>query len=85
MMLSVVFRPLQDCPHVYRTSIMTEVLSTQHSRVAPAASNHEELLLKLDGLLEHYLHLLDEYQTAREQLSRQLSSVCQTRLRLLEV
>jgi hypothetical protein len=35
----------------------------------------EKLILKLDDLLEQYLNLLDQYQTTRQQLSTQLSSV----------
>lgn len=35
----------------------------------------EKLMLKLDDLFEQYLNLLDQYQTARQQLSTQLASV----------
>jgi len=35
----------------------------------------EDLATKLDGLLERYLGLLDQYQQAREQLAKALSSV----------
>jgi len=35
----------------------------------------ESLNSKLDELFERYLSLLDEYQTAREQLSSQFSTV----------
>jgi hypothetical protein len=38
-------------------------------------SEKDALVAKLDQLLEKYLHTLDEYQKAREQLSKQLSSV----------
>ncbi|KAH7079300.1 hypothetical protein BKA63DRAFT_563941 [Paraphoma chrysanthemicola] len=37
-------------------------------------SEKDALVAKLDQLLEKYLHTLDEYQKAREQLSKQLSS-----------
>ncbi|KAH7078601.1 hypothetical protein FB567DRAFT_596197 [Paraphoma chrysanthemicola] len=37
-------------------------------------SEKDALVAKLDELLEKYLHTLDEYQKAREQLSKQLSS-----------
>jgi len=35
----------------------------------------EDLVPKLDRLLERYLGLLDQYQQAREQLAKDLSSV----------
>ncbi|KAF2131974.1 hypothetical protein P153DRAFT_182386 [Dothidotthia symphoricarpi CBS 119687] len=44
----------------------------------PNVDNSEDekkaLLIRLDDLLEEYLNTLDEYQKAREQLSKQLSS-----------
>lgn len=40
----------------------------------PSAPSREALLDNLDTLLERYLHLLDEYQTARQQLQKQLSA-----------
>jgi len=35
-----------------------------------------KLMHKLDELFEQYLNLLDQYQTARQQLATQLSVVC---------
>jgi hypothetical protein len=35
----------------------------------------EKLMVRLDDLFEEYLNLLDQYQTTRQQLSTQLSSV----------
>ncbi|EON66328.1 hypothetical protein W97_05721 [Coniosporium apollinis CBS 100218] len=40
----------------------------------PSAPSREALLDNLDTLLERYLHLLDEYQAARQQLQKQLSA-----------
>lgn len=43
----------------------------------PVASpqTQEELLNSIDTLLERYLHLLDQYQTLQQGLSKQLSAV----------
>jgi hypothetical protein len=43
-------------------------------------SGKDALVVRLDELLEKYLHTLDEYQKVREQLSKQLSSVSRFRL-----
>jgi hypothetical protein len=40
----------------------------------------EELNLKLDDLWERYLNLLNEYQAARTELSKELSSVSEHHL-----
>jgi hypothetical protein len=52
---------------------------------APIVENQAEkpedkdaLIVRLDELLEKYLHTLDEYQKTRDQLSKQLSSVRNT-------
>ncbi|KAL5113483.1 hypothetical protein ACEQ8H_008647 [Pleosporales sp. CAS-2024a] len=37
-------------------------------------ANKDALIVRLDELLEKYLHTLDDYQKLREQLSKQLSS-----------
>jgi hypothetical protein len=49
------------------------------SRVEDQAENKDALIIRLDELLEKYLHTLDAYQKAREQLSKQLSSVIHTK------
>lgn len=59
---------------------MVEVQSptVPHSRTE--VDSHEAdkaaLIVRLDELLEKYLHTLDAYQKTRDQLSKQLSSVC---------
>jgi hypothetical protein len=58
---------------------MTEVQSQPavmpESKVESHSADKDVLIARLDELLEKYLHTLDEYQKAREQLSKQLSSV----------
>jgi hypothetical protein len=39
------------------------------------ASDQEDLIEKLDALLERYLEVLDEYEKARQELSSSMSSV----------
>jgi len=57
---------------------MTEVQpqpSTIFESKAGNSIDKDALISRLDELLEQYLHKLDEYQKAREQLSKQLSFV----------
>jgi septal ring factor EnvC (AmiA/AmiB activator) len=49
------------------------------------AEDKDALIIRLDELLEKYLHTLDAYQKTREQLSKQLSSVSHTRFRFLKI
>ncbi|KAJ9641460.1 hypothetical protein H2199_005430 [Coniosporium tulheliwenetii] len=55
---------------------MAETLPTPPPELAdpPSAPSRDALLDKLDTLLERYLCLLDEYQTARQQLQEHLSA-----------
>ncbi|OCK88210.1 uncharacterized protein K441DRAFT_669479 [Cenococcum geophilum 1.58] len=53
---------------------MVEILVLGGRAPAVIALSRDELLHKLDGLLERYLNLLDRYQQARLQLSNHLSS-----------
>lgn len=72
---------LSSTPNSFKhiKSIMTEVQSQAPviiDNIAQGSSTDKDALLsRLDELLEQYLHTLDEYQNAREQLSKQLSSV----------
>jgi hypothetical protein len=50
-------------------AVMPEFNAERH------AVDKDTLIARLDELLEKYLHTLDEYQKAREQFSKQLSSV----------
>jgi hypothetical protein len=43
--------------------------------ISSQSFDKDALVTRLDQLLEKYLNTLDEYQKAREQLSKQLSSV----------
>jgi len=54
---------------------MVEILVLGGQAPEVTASSRDELLHKLDGLLERYLNLLGRYQQARLQLSNHLSSV----------
>jgi seryl-tRNA synthetase len=45
------------------------------SKIESQSVDKDALIIRLDELLEKYLHTLDEYQKTREQLSKQLSSV----------
>ena len=54
---------------------MVEIQVLGGQAPAVTAPSRDELLHKLDGLLERYLNLLDRYQQARLQLSNHLSSV----------
>lgn len=47
----------------------------EKSELGSQAADKDALVARLDELLEKYLHTIDEYQKAREQLSKQLSSV----------
>jgi hypothetical protein len=49
--------------------------SVPESKVESKTEDKDALIVRLDELLEKYLHTLDEYQKSREQLSKQLSSV----------
>jgi hypothetical protein len=40
-----------------------------------SGSEKDELVLRLDDLLERYLHTLDAYQKAQQQLTQHLSAV----------
>lgn len=57
---------------------MTEVqnpLSGPTPTAQPCSADKDSLITRLDTLLEQYLHTLDEYDTLKQQLSKQLSSV----------
>lgn len=45
------------------------------SKAESRVDDKDALIVRLDELLEKYLHTLDQYQKTREQLSKQLSSV----------
>jgi hypothetical protein len=45
------------------------------SQIESQSVDKDALIMRLDELLEKYLHTLDEYQKIREQMSKQLSSV----------
>jgi vacuolar-type H+-ATPase subunit D/Vma8 len=53
---------------------MAAVASERTSTPQLEAKNAEDLLQRLDDLLEQYLNTLDEYQKARERLSANLSA-----------
>jgi hypothetical protein len=53
------------------------------SKTENQAEDKDALIVRLDELLEKYLHTLDEYQNTRGLLSKQLSSVRDTKLELL--
>jgi hypothetical protein len=56
---------------------MAEVDDSMISRADIAAQrDKDDLLDRLDVLLERYLHTLHEYQKVMQELSKQLSSVC---------
>ncbi|KAI9854823.1 MAG: hypothetical protein M1830_006506 [Pleopsidium flavum] len=51
---------------------MTEVLTSMEPQPKSSRSV-EQLIRSLDSLLERYLHLLDQYQSVQQQLSKELS------------
>jgi hypothetical protein len=68
----------QAPPHISNLPNMAEVqnqpASIPESKIESRADK-DALIIRLDELLEEYLHTLDQYQKTREQLSTQLSSV----------
>jgi hypothetical protein len=54
---------------------MATTMEHSASNSSSKGDGAENLMLKLDDLFEQYLNLLDQYQTARQQLSTQLSAV----------
>jgi len=54
---------------------MTEVLNPQKSTASKDPASQQQLVRSLDGLLERYLHLLDQYQTLQQELTKHLSAV----------
>lgn len=72
---------LLSTPHLFACSrqVMAGVqIQAPMVTGSPGQSSQAEgdtLISRLDELLEQYLHTLNEYQKAREQLSKQLSSV----------
>jgi hypothetical protein len=57
--------------------IMAEVDDSLFNRAEIAAQrDRDDLLDRLDVLLERYLHTLHEYQKVMQELTKQLSSVC---------
>jgi len=62
-------------PSTLKTQMAT-IVDSQTSQSLNKQEELHELNLKLDDLFARYLNLLDQYQTARKQLSTELSSVC---------
>lgn len=54
---------------------MTEVLGPTKALPGKDSSSQEQLVHSLDALLERYLHLLDQYQTLQQELTKHLSAV----------
>ncbi len=54
---------------------MTEILTSPKSTSVEESGAQEELVRALDDLLERYLHLLDQYQTLQQELTKHLSAV----------
>jgi hypothetical protein len=54
---------------------MSTTMEQPVSDLSRSGESAEKLMLRLDDLFEEYLNLLDQYQTTRQQLSTQLSSV----------
>lgn len=54
---------------------MTEFLTPPKPTSVDKSAPQEELVRTLDGLLERYLHLLDQYQTLQQELTKHLSAV----------
>lgn len=54
---------------------MTEALSRNGPSLGKDSASQEQLIRSLDGLLERYLHLLDQYQTLQQELTKHLSAV----------
>jgi len=64
-----------------KAEMMTEIQEVSLNRAEIAARRDKDDLLDcLDDLLEHYLHTLHEYHKVMNELSTQLSSVCQSEL-----
>lgn len=57
------------------TEIQSQPLGVSESSISSPGFDKDALVIRLDELLKKYLNTLDEYQKAREQLSKQLSSV----------
>jgi seryl-tRNA synthetase len=55
--------------------VQSQPAPVPESKVESKTEDKDALIVRLDELLEKYLHTLDEYQKSREQLSKQLSSV----------
>ncbi|KAH7405743.1 hypothetical protein DE146DRAFT_779065 [Phaeosphaeria sp. MPI-PUGE-AT-0046c] len=54
--------------------VQSQPLETERSEPGSQAADREALVARLDVLLEKYLHTIDAYQKAREQLAKQLAS-----------
>ena len=54
---------------------MAEVLIQSPTRPDVPSESKETLVRSLDDVLEHYLALLDQYQTLQQKLARHLSDV----------
>jgi hypothetical protein len=61
--------------HVNMAEAQSEPVVAADSGAGSQTVDRGVLLVRLDELLEKYLHTLDEYQNLRLQLSKQLSSV----------
>jgi hypothetical protein len=57
------------------TEVQSNTVSLTVSDLQSQAVDKDALIVRLDELLETYLHTIDRYQKTREQLSKQLSSV----------
>jgi hypothetical protein len=55
--------------------VQSQPMDVPESKLESQAADKDTLIARLDELLEKYLYTLDEYQKARELLSKQLSSV----------
>lgn len=58
--------------------VHSQAIQIPDSRTEGQGTEEEKdaLIAKLDELLERYLNTLDEYERVRQELSKQLSSVC---------
>jgi 2-phosphoglycerate kinase len=57
------------------TEVESNMASVSASEFQSQSVDKDALIVRLDELLETYLHTIDKYQKTREQLSKQLSSV----------
>jgi hypothetical protein len=66
--------PLHSSKSLNMAEVQSQSASIPESKIE-SQTDKDALIIRLDELLENYLHTLDQYQKTREQLSKQLSSV----------